>query len=1050
MSEPRPQHEGIAIIGMAGRFPKAGNIEAFWENMRQGRECISAFADEELETAGIEFPKRNQKAIKARGLLEDADKFDAAFFGVNPREAQIMDPQHRLFLECAWEALDDAGYDSDREEGLIGVFAGSTINTYFITNLLANADLLETVSAYQLLLGNDKDFFTTRVSYKLNLRGPSMAIQTACSTSLVAVCVACQNLLTYQCDMALAGGVAVTFPQKHNHLYQEGGIASPDGHCRAFDAKAQGTVPGEGVGIVVLKRLSEALADGDQIYAVIKGFGLNNDGGAKAGYTAPSEIGQSEAIAMAMAMAGFEPDTIGYIEAHGTGTPLGDPIEIAGLTRAFRGGTDAKNFCAIGSVKTSIGHLDVAAGIAGLINATLALHHKMLPPSLYFETPNPEIDFANSPFYVNTRPTPWKAGATPRRAGVSSFGIGSTNAHVALEEAPPAEPAGSSRPAQLIVLSARTSAALNATAKNLIAHLKRNPGTNLADMAYTLQIGRRLFPHRHALVCGTVSEAIAALESAAAPGVSSKAQEQRNSPVAFLFPGQGAQRVNMGRELYESEAVFREQVDACAEMLKPRLGSDLREILYPPADKLEASQVQLNETAITQPALFVIEYALARLWMSWGIEPAAMAGHSIGEYAAACLAGVFSLEDALRLVAERGRLMQLLPDGAMLAVRLPEMEIQPLLNAQLSLAAVNGPNQCVVSGAPEAIEQLQRELTERGVMFHRLETSRAFHSPMVEPALEPFTKVAGQVALRPPLIPFVSNVSGTWITAEQATDPAYWAQHMRQTVRFADGAGELLKKAGVLLEVGPGQILSALSRQNPAKGHQPVIVSSLPNAQAAMSEIAAMLTALGHLLSAGVPVNWAEFYAQERRRRVPLPGYPFERKRFWVESTPSALVPRSLGTGENIRPTAAPDVNRRTPHEETPAPANIGGYSRIETMDGSNTPRPQPQTIKSELQVLFGKLLGSDLTAANGETTFIEMGFDSLMLTHASQTIEKQFGARIPFGQLLARFSTFDSLAAAVEKSRMGAGAVGPAHQREHRPATNHPANEPSSSLLIK
>jgi acyl transferase domain-containing protein len=1007
------QRESIAIIGMAGRFPKAKDIAAFWDNIRNARECISFFKEEELSTMGIEFPRPDSRAVKARGVLENADLFDAALFGINPKEAEVMDPQQRLFLECAWEALENAGYDSEREERLIGVFGGTSLNTYFINTLMSRPELLDLFSAYQLMVGNDKDFLTTRVSYKLNLRGPSLNIQTACSTSLVAVCVACQNLLTYQCDMALAGCVSVTFPQKQIHWYQGGGITSPDGHCRAFDEKAQGTVPGEGVGMVVLKRLSEALADGDQIYAVIKGFAMNNDGSMKAGYTAPSEVGQAEAIAWAQAMAGVDPATIGYVETHGTGTPLGDPIEIAGLTRAFRAGTEAKNFCAIGSVKTSIGHLDVAAGIAGLINATLALHHKVLPPSLNFETPNPKIDFANSPFYVNTKATDWKTGKTPRRAGVSSFGVGSTNAHVVLEEAPAVESSSASRSAQLIVLSAKTQTALDAATKNLAEHLKQNPALNLADMAYTLQVGRRMFNQRQALVCSDIREAIEILETPVPPRIFSKATEQGKAPVVFMFPGQGAQKLNMGRELYDSEPVFCAELDRCAEILKPHLGFDLRTVLYPEAGNTDAAQVQLKQTYITQPALFAVEYSLAKLWMSWGIQPEAMIGHSVGEYVAACLAGVFTVEDALKLVATRGRMMQELPGGSMLAVRLPENEIQPLLNAQLSLAGVNGATQCVISGVNEAVDALQQQLTERGVACHRLETSHAFHSPMVDSALAPFTKIVEQVKLNSPKIPFISDVTATWITESQATDPAYWAKHMRETVRFAAGMTELLKNPKLaFLEVGPGQTLTALTRQHPAKGADRTVASSLSGAT---TEVAAMLTALGQLWISGVSADWNGFYANERRHRVALPAYAFERKRFWVEPAPVSITPRLSSNGHRAEPISN-GTTGETLNERNGSTTDLESAISTEAKPSANSVSPQA-TVQTELRNLFTQLLGVNLTDMAGGTTFLEMGFDSLLLTQASRGIEKIFGVRIPFAQLLAKYSTFDLLASFVESA---------------------------------
>ena len=577
--------EEIAVIGLAGRFPGARNIAAFWENLRNGVESISHFSDTELELSSTDSQDSN--FVKARGILEGVDLFDAGFFGIQPKEAELMDPQHRVFLECAWEALENAGYDSERYAGLIGAYAGLSLNTYLLYNLCANRGSIEQwinshqLSAHPSLLGNDKDFLSSRVSYKLNLKGPSLTIQTACSTSLVAVCQACQALQTYQCDMALAGGVSISFPQKRGYLYQEGAMVSSDGHCRAFDAAAEGTVFGAGVGIVVLKRLTEAIADGDSIHAVIKGFGLNNDGSEKLSFMAPSVNGQAEAILSAQAMAGVEAESISYVEAHGTGTPLGDPIEIAGLTQAFRATTQAKGFCAIGSVKTNVGHLESAAGVTGLIKTVLALKHKLLPASLHFRQPNPRIDFEESPFYVNTRLSEWKRGQTPRRAGVSSFGVGGTNAHVVLEEAPPCEPSHPSRDWQLIALSARTASALETASSNLAACFENSPNVNLADAAYTLQLGRQAFNHRRALVCRDLADGVAALGSKDSKRVLSEVLARRDPPVAFMFPGQGAQQVNMGLDLYRTEATFKEEIDRCAEILFPHLDVDLRTLLYP-------------------------------------------------------------------------------------------------------------------------------------------------------------------------------------------------------------------------------------------------------------------------------------------------------------------------------------------------------------------------------------------------------------------------------------------------------------------------------------
>ncbi|MEP0883297.1 SDR family NAD(P)-dependent oxidoreductase [Trichocoleus sp. ST-U3] len=887
--------EGIAIIGMSGRFPGAKNVEEFWQNLHAGVESISVFTNEELIDAGITPGLLdNLNHVKAGAVLEDVEFFDASFFGFNPKEAEMTDPQHRVFLECAWEALENAGYDTQRCESRIGVYAGASLNNYLSFNL--NRDQIGSADSFQKLISNDKDFLTTRVSYKLNLKGPSLTVQTACSTSLVATTLACQSLLNYQCDMALAGGVSIRVPQKTGYLYQEGGILSPDGHCRAFDADAQGTIIGNGVGVVVLKRLEDAIASGDCIQAVIKGSAINNDGSEKVGYTAPSVNGQADAIAEALALAGVDPETITYIETHGTGTVLGDPIEITALSNVFGANTEKKNFCAIGSVKTNIGHLDAAAGVTGLIKTVLALKHKLIPPSLNFKQPNPEIDFANSPFYVNTKLTEWKA-STPRRAGVSSLGIGGTNAHVVLEEAPTIKASGSSRPWQLVVLSAKTESALETATANLAAHLKQHPDLNLADVAYTLQVGRRAFEHRRILVCQTVEELVNQLETPDPQKVLTHFQEPTERSIAFMFPGQGAQYVNMGRELYQTEPIFSEQVDRCATLLQPHIGMDLRSLLYPNQPNPEAAAEKLKQTCFAQPALFAIEYALAQLWMSWGISPQAMLGHSIGEYVAACLAGVMSVEDALALVAIRGRLMQQMPAGAMLAVSLPEAEVKSLLNEKLSLAATNAPSLCVVSGTLDAVDAIEAQLTAKGVECRRLHTSHAFHSQMMDSILEPFIEEVKKVKLNPPQIPFISNVTGTWITAAEATDPGYWATHLRQTVRFSEGISTLLQQPNrILLEVGAGRNLCTFAKQHSHQAIGQVVLPSLRHPQEQNSDIAFLLNILGRLWLAGVSVNWSGFYAGEQRHRVPLPTYPFERQRYWIE--PQTEVP-AISPGES-------------------------------------------------------------------------------------------------------------------------------------------------------
>jgi acyl transferase domain-containing protein len=888
--------EGIAIIGMSGRFPGARNIAEYWRNLRDGVESVSFFTDDEVEAAGVNPALlRHPDYVKARAILQDIELFDASFFGLTPREAEMTDPQQRIFMECCWEALEGAGYNADTFQGPIGLYAGVSSNSYLLHNIISNPELLKSIDALQLMIGNDKDHLTTRTSYKLNLRGPSFTVQTACSTSLVAVHVACQSLMHYQCDIALAGGASIRVPQKSGYLYQEGFIASPDGHCRAFDEQARGVVGGDGVAVVALKRLEDALVDGDEIHAVIKGSAVNNDGSLKVGYTAPSVEGQSEVIIAAHASAGVEADSIGYVEAHGTGTNLGDPVEVAALAQAFRAGTEKHGFCALGSVKTNIGHLDAAAGVAGLIKAVLSIKHRMIPPSLHFEKPNPQIDFTRTPFYVNARLSDWTAeDGTPRRAGVSSFGIGGTNAHVVLEEAPAPAPLAHDGGWQLLVQSARTMTALETATARLSEFFKQNPDCNLADVAHTLQVGRQAFKYRRMLVCRDVAGALAALETRDEQKVLTGEQDFGQREVIFLFPGQGAQYVRMASELYQNEPTFQQQVDACAESLRPHLGLDLRDILFPKEEELASASELLTQTFITQPALFVIEYALAQLWSERGIRPHAMLGHSIGEYVAACLAGVMTLEEALRLVAARGRLMQQLPSGAMLAVALAEERVRPLLKKGISIAAVNSPDDCVVSGTPEAVSELEQQLNESDVGCRRLRTSHAFHSGMVEPLREAFIEQFRGVTLRPPQTLYISNVTGTWITAQDATDPLYWFRHLRQPVRFTTGVQELLQQPGrIFLEIGPGHSLGALVKRHFIEPGQCPVLSSLPRNSEAQPEMASMLCALGQLWLAGARVDWSSLSAGAQRRRVSLPTYPFERERHWLEPNTRAEVERA-------------------------------------------------------------------------------------------------------------------------------------------------------------
>lgn len=888
----------IAIIGMSCRVPGADNVQQFWENLKAAKESIRFFDSYDLEMAGVPAEKlRDPRYVKAAGWIENVDQFDAAFFGFTPAEARLMDPQRRLFLEVVWEALENAGYDAPSYQGSIGIFGGVGANRYAL-NIFSNADALESHDSFSLQIASEKDFLATHVAYKLNLRGPSIAVQTACSTSLVAVHLACQSLLAGDCDIVLAGGATISALQKRGYVYQEGGILSPDGHCRAFDSRAQGTVGGNGSAVVVLKRFDEALADGDNVYAVIKGSAINNDGSAKVGYTAPSINGQANVIKAAQAVAGVEPETISYIEAHGTGTSLGDAIEIAALREVFRASGDKRNCCAIGSVKTNLGHLDTAAGVIGLIKTALALKNKQLPASLHFHSSNPKIDLENSPFYVNTELQKWDRGEHPLRAGVSSFGIGGTNAHVVLEEAPPSEFSQCTRESQLLVLSARTETAVEKAATNLHEHLKEHDGEPLDDLAYTLQVGRKEFAHRRMMVCGGREVAIAVLEGTSAPGMEIGLAPENGRGVVFLFPGQGAQFVDMGRGLYEKERYFRQVVDRCCEELKSAMEMDLRDVLYP-ADRSEKgknhAEELLKQTAITQPALFVIEYALARLWMEWGVHPEAMIGHSLGEYVAACIAGVLTEKEALNLVAIRGKLMQEMVPGSMLAVGLSEDELMgQIIGSTLSIAAINSPQQCVVSGTQEQIEDLQAEFETRGIRCKRLETSHAFHSQMMEPMLERFRRQVRMVNLRPPRLQYVSSLTGKWIQASEATDCEYWVRHTRQAVRFGAGIQELLKtkSESVLLEVGPRQVLRDLVLTNVQARDKVILLTSMKGPRKDQTEQTLVLNTLGRLWLSGVKIDWAAFHQGERHRRVPLPTYAFDRQRFWIDPAAQQEKPK--------------------------------------------------------------------------------------------------------------------------------------------------------------
>jgi acyl transferase domain-containing protein len=953
----------IAIVGMAGRFPGAHGIGEFWRNLRDGVESIRTLSEEELLAAGVSRETLSQdNYVKVAAILDGVDLFDASFFGLSPKDAAIMDPQHRHFLECAWEAIESSGYTPEGFSGSIGVFAGCGYNAYMIQNLIRNRRLRESAGMFLLRqTGNDKDVLATRVSYQLNLHGPSLSIQTACSTSLVSVHMACQSLLNFECDMALAGGVTIEIPHGHGYLYQEGEILSKDGHCRAFDADASGTVFSSGVGIVVLRRLEDAIEDGDTIHAVILGSAVNNDGQRKVGYFAPSVAGQAEVIAQALEAAGVTPEQISYVETHGTGTAVGDPLEIRGLTQAFRQVTDRKGYCALGSLKPNVGHLDAAAGVAGLIKTVLALEHGQVPASLNFRQPNPQINFNKIQFYVNTTLTDWKANGAPRRAGITSLGIGGTNAHVVLEEAPEQKRSETTKRYQLIPLSAKTETALEQAAERLASHLRQNPQTRLGDVAFTYQVGRKASPHRRTVVASDPLEAAKILSSPQSARFSAgSCARPGQSSVVFLFSGQGAQYLNMGSGLYASEPVFRCYLDRCAELLIPHLGLDLREILYPSDEHTAATASQLNETSVTQPALFSLEYSLAQWWMAHGVSPKAMAGHSLGEYVAACLAGVFSLEEGLALTAVRGRLMEQCPHGSMMAVSLPHREV-PLLR-DLSIAAINSPEQCVVSGPVDSVAELEQRLTAQGIACRILPVTRAFHSSMLDPILESFLQAVQRISLCPPRIPFLSNVTGGWISAEEAIDPRYWVSQLRDTVRFADCTAELLHESGrLLIEVGPGQTLTSLVRQNAGPENPLRVFSSLRRRDDPVPDPSFLLDTVGQLWIAGLAVDWSALHQGEDVRRIPLPTYPFQRQRFWIEPDLEA----ASRSAEPLEQPARSPASRTHPHSRTTDNGSVKGTVNENGIDDwfyerkwKHSQRPSLAGVEPTCWILFQDSIG--------------------------------------------------------------------------------------------
>ena len=980
----------IAIIGMSGRFPGAANVEELWQSLLAKKNSISTWTADEIDPSVPEELRNDPDYVKARGVITDADKFDAGFFGVNPKVAALMDPQQRVFLETAWAALEDAAYDPAQFAGLIGVYAGMGNNTYYTRNVIGHPELIEQVGDFAVMTANEKDYIATRLAFEFDLRGPAISMNTACSTSLVAIAQAFKALRDGECDMALAGGIAITAPVNSGIVYNEGGMYSPDGSTRTFDAQGKGTSFSDGVGIIVLKRLDDAIRDKDHIYATIKGAALNNDGSEKASFTAPSVRGQAEVIAMAQADADVSPDQITYVEAHGTATPLGDPIEVEALTLAFRSGAavasthgSTQQFCAIGSIKSNIGHLTAAAGAAGVIKTALALREEVIPSNVGFETPNPAIDFANSPFHVANEHIAWPRTATPRIAGVSSFGVGGTNAHVILAEPPVMAASSASRSKQLFLLSAKSKTSLDAMTENLRAYLEAHPEAALADAAYTLQVGRRHFKHRRLIVGGSHGEVIKAITNKDTNLTGTRELHEAAPGVVFMFPGQGSQYVNMGRDLHASEPVFKQHFDRCCELFSKEFGTDLKAIIFPKAGEEEQAAEQLKQTIYTQASLFTMHYSLAKLWMHWGITPDAMMGHSIGEFAAACLAGVFSLEDAVKLVANRGRMMQELPGGSMLSVRAAEEDVAKKLPAGCSIAANNGPQLCVASGPHEAIAKLQAELEKDGITCKLLVTSHAFHSPMMDAMMAPYKKVVESVKLNAPRIPIISTVTAEWLKDEEATSAKYWSDHLRATVRFAQAVKFAWADADrVMLEVGPRTTATTLARQQSSDPKKQAAVSSLTDSAGNGNELAQLLKAVGGLWQSGVLIDWTKFYEGEERHRISLPTYAFERVRHWVD--PVNVV------------------------REGSVVKEVMEVQDVSAADASLSPKDQ---LIAQIKHLLQESSGLELAEASNEETFLEMGLDSLFLTQVATSLSKKFGVKISFRQLNEEVPNLDKLA---------------------------------------
>jgi amino acid adenylation domain-containing protein len=971
----------VAVIGMAGRFPGASSVEEFWQLLVEGRETIKFFTEEEIDPS-IPFAVRTApNYVKARGVVDGSDEFDPMFFGLSPRVAELMDPQQRIFLELAWEALESTGHLPSQYHGSVGVFAGCGNNTYYINNVIPNRHLIDKVGNFLVTTLNEKDYIATRVAYELDLKGPAVSVHSACSTSLLAIAQAVDSIRNDQCNVALAGGVSISSPINSGHLYQEGTMLSADGHCRSFDAEADGTVFSDGAGVVLLKGLEEAEADGDTIYGVIKGVGLNNDGGGKGSFTAPNATGQAGAIAMAIQNSGISAADISYVEAHGTATVLGDPIEIEGLRMAF-GPQDKNQYCAIGSLKSNMGHLVAAAGVAGFIKATLALYNKQIPASLRHTKPNPNIDFENSPFYINTKLTDWVTDKK-RIAGVSSFGVGGTNVHIVLEEYPQQEKtSGKGKELQLVQWSAKTEASADKYREKLSAWIKNNESVSLADIAYTLRTNRIDFANRYIAVAATKEELLEKL-AVATPKLDSKKLSEKATEVAFMFPGQGAQFVNMGRDLYDKEELYKSAVDECITLLKGTAQENILQVMFSDGDAAEATST-LKNTLYTQPALFITSYAMAKLWISWGILPSILTGHSIGEFVAAHFAGILSLPDAVKLIAFRAKLVSEAEGGDMLSVRMSEAEVKEILPESLSIAVLNTKNATVVAGPAAEVARFAATLAQKNIATRVLETSHAFHSAMMDGVVAPFEAVVKTVKLNAPIRPIISTITGKWLSEAEALDPHYWAMHARRTVRFADVANLLAEdETRIMLEVGPGNVLSTLVKQQAS----PKQITTIPGIDSAIGDAPSRsaLQALGQLWMSGIDPDWQAFYQGQIRQRLSLPTYAFDRKRLWVDP----VMP----------------INHLTPPFDAPTEVLIENSTEI----------PQIMPLRKDLLIdklkdIFEDTSGIDVDSS--EASFIEIGFDSLLLTQVATNLKKEFNVPITFRKLFEEYNSLELLAA--------------------------------------